>query len=291
MNPEGARTIAMSGATGFVGTNLRNEFQEKGWHTVPVGRQDLTGPAGALSDKMNGAGIVVNLAGAPVIGRWTDAYKKVMYESRINVTRSLIEACSSLEQKPDLFVSTSAVGYYREEGTHTEEDHVRAGDFLGNLARDWESEALRAKGLGIRTVIFRFGVVLGKGGGALKQMITPFKLGLGGTIGDGSQPFSWVHMSDLVRAYITVFDDMSYEGIYNLTAPNPTTNKGVTHALGKALGMPTLLRIPKFALSLQFGQGAQVLTSGQTVLPKRLLDSGFTFTFPKIDDAVRDCVS
>jgi uncharacterized protein (TIGR01777 family) len=122
-------------------------------------------------------------------------------------------------------------------------------------------------------------------------MLIPFKFGLGGTIGNGAQPFSWIHIKDLIRAYFTVIDNSSYEGIYNLTAPNPTTNKGLTKALGKALCRPALLRIPKFLLRLQFAEGAKVLASGQTVLPKRLLDSGFSFSFPDIEEAVKDCVS
>ena len=122
-------------------------------------------------------------------------------------------------------------------------------------------------------------------------MLTPFKLGMGGTIGDGSQPFSWVHIKDLIRAFQTAVDDKSYDGVYNLTAPHPTTNKGLTKALGNALGKPTIMQVPKFVLRLQLGEGAQVLTEGQNVLPERLLTSGFSFSFNHIEDAVKDCVA
>jgi uncharacterized protein (TIGR01777 family) len=278
----------MSGATGFVGSNLGDAFRKLKWRVVPLGRKDFTS---GLAEKIAGADVIVNLAGAPVTKRWTEEYKKTMYESRVNVTKSLISACSEINPKPKLFISASAIGYYASGGPHTESSHVKADNFLGRLAQDWEKETLRAREAGMRTVIFRFGVVLGKNGGALKEMLTPFKLGMGGTLGDGSQPFSWVHTNDLIRAFQTAVDDTSYEGVYNLTAPTPTTNKGLTEALGKALGKPTIMKVPKFILRLQLGEGAQILTEGQTVLPERLLEKGFSFSFSHIDDAVRDCLS
>lgn len=283
--------IAMSGASGFVGSYLRKAFDEEGWDTVPLGRNDFsTGPEG-LAEQMQNADVVVNLAGAPVIGRWTKEYKKTIYESRIDVTKKIVEACSVMNPKPKLFISTSAVGYYGSAGINTEDTYMKANDFLGHLAQDWEKEALRAGSIGIRTLIFRFGIVLGRDGGALKQMITPFKFGMGGTIGDGSQGFSWIHIKDLSRAYILAIENSTCEGIYNLTAPHPTTNKGLTIALSKALKKNAFLSIPLSVLKLRYGEGADALINGQTVIPKRLLESGFDFLFPVIDEAVRDCVS
>ncbi|MDR4504815.1 MAG: TIGR01777 family oxidoreductase [Candidatus Scalindua sp.] len=283
--------IAMSGASGFVGSNLTRAFHAENYEVLPLGRKDFTLSPEVIAERMDGADILINLAGAPIIEKWTETYKKTLHESRIDVTRKLVQACSLASQKPKLLVSTSAIGYYATEGTHTEEHYVKADDFLGNLAEDWEQEALKAGKLGIRTVIFRFGVVLGKDGGALKKMLFPFKLGMGGTIGDGMQPFSWVHIKDLIRAYQAVIENTAYEGIYNLTAPKPTTNKGLTDALGKALRRPTFFRVPKFALRLKLGEGSQILTKGQNVIPKKLMDSGFTFLFPEIETAVSDCVS
>ena len=279
----------MSGASGFVGSNLGSAFRKMKWKVVPLGRNDFT--SGLLAEKMTGADVIINLAGAPIIKRWSAEYKKTMYESRINITKSLVSACSQMDPKPKLFISTSAIGYYASGGPHTENNHVKADNFLGRLALDWEKEALRAKEFGIRTVIFRFGVILGKDGGALKEMLAPFKLGMGGTIGDGSQPFSWVHIEDLIRAFQKAVNDESFQDIYNLTSPHPTTNKGLTKALGKALGKPTFMKIPKFAIRLQLGEGAQVLTEGQTVIPERLIKSGFSFTFNDIEEAVKDCVT
>ena len=282
--------IAMSGATGFVGSNLTKAFKAEAWDVIPLGISDFNLSADELAARISGADVIVNLAGAPITQRWTEEYKKVLYNSRIGVTRKLVSACAVMDKKPQLFISTSAVGHYAPEGQHTEENFRRAEDFLGNLTQDWEQEALLVKTSGIRTVIFRFGIILGKDGGALQQMLLPFQKGLGGTIGDGSQGFSWVHIRDLVRAYEAAVEDTSYEGIYNLTAPSVTTNKDLTKALGAALGKPAILRIPKFVFRLQYGEGAEVLTGGQFVTPKRLLDKGFPFEFTDINKAVKDCV-
>lgn len=283
-------TVAMSGASGFVGSRLVAAFQRRGWKTVPLGREDFKLAPADLGKRLQGVDLIINLAGAPIIARWTAEYKKIMYASRVEVTKKIVAASSLLETSPSLLISTSAVGYYASQGVHTEDAHVRADDFLGTLTRAWENEALQAREIGMRVVIFRFGVVLGQEGGALKKMLVPFKAGLGGTIGDGSQPFSWVHIDDLIRAYDKVINDTTCAGVYNLTAPKPTTNKGLTRALSTALHKPAVLQIPRFMLRLQFGEGAQVLIKGQTVLPKRLLDSGFQFRFSDIDAAVRDCV-
>ncbi|MBC8412957.1 MAG: TIGR01777 family protein [Nitrospira sp.] len=290
MHDNTAHTIAMSGASGFIGTHLRASFKAHKWNVITLDRDTLKLSPEELARKITGCSVVINLAGAPVIHRWTQDYKKELYNSRIPVTRNLVEAFVHMDKKPELLISTSAVGYYSDKGTHTETQNVTATGFLGQLARDWEQEALKAERYGIRTVIFRFGVVLGKDGGALKQMLQPFKLGLGGTIGDGSQAFSWIHIKDLVNAYETVIKDIAYTETYNLTAPNPTTNEGLTHALGHAFSMPTIMQIPRFALKLQYGEGAQILTGGQRVLPERLLQAGFKFTFTDIEEAVKDCI-
>lgn len=283
--------IAMSGATGFVGKHLTRAFEERGWKVIPLRREDFRSSDGDFLKKVEGAEVVINLAGETIAAKWTEEYKKVLYDSRIGTARKILGALAGLHKKPEVFISTSAVGVYDTKGVHTEEDKNYADDFLGKLALNWEKTALSVKAVGVRTVIFRFGVVLGRDGGALRKMLMPFKLGLGGTIGDGKQPFSWVHIEDLVSAYFTVIENKSYEGIYNLTAPRPTTNKGLTKALGKALHRPTIMRVPVFALRLQFGEGAKVMTGGQSVLPKRLLDSGFVFKFAEIDKALENLVA
>ncbi len=291
MNNEPSGAIAISGATGFIGVPLTRALQGAGWRVVPLDRRALSGSAGALAGQLRGVRGVINLAGAPIIGRWTPAYKKTLRDSRIGVTRQLVEAMAVMPERPEFFISTSAVGYYAEGRRHTEEDHVQAGGFLGRLTREWEQEAWGARDLCIRTIIFRLGVVLGPDGGALKEMLPPFRLGLGGKIGSGRQAFSWIHRDDLLRSYLAALANPSWEGVYNLTAPQPTTNAGLTRALGAALNRLTWLSVPEFALKLRFGEGASVLTHGQEVVPQRLLDAGFQFTYTTIDQAVRQCLA
>lgn len=285
------RVIAMSGASGFVGTQLKRTLQQEGWKVIALSRQDFAGSSDELAQKINGVHAIINLAGAPIIKRWTADYKITLHNSRIGVTAKLIEACKTLPVRPALFISTSAIGFYADKGQHTESDCTKGDTFLAHLTQQWEEEAMRAEKLGIRTVIFRLGVVLGKNGGALEKMLLPFKLGLGGVIGDGSQHFSWIHIQDLIKAYQAVLEDASFTGVFNLTAPHPTTNSGLTRALGRALHRPTFLPVPRFALSLNFGEGATVLTGGQRVLPARLLEKGFNFDITTIEEAVVDCVS
>ncbi|MBA3014888.1 MAG: TIGR01777 family oxidoreductase [Proteobacteria bacterium] len=289
MKEQSQGTIAISGASGFVGSHLTRVLQSDGWNVVPLGRQDL-GDVDALVNRLHGVRAVINLAGAPILKRWTEEYKKILVESRIGVTRRLVEAMSRLKKSPTVFISTSAVGYYAAGRRHTEADHLPAEGFLGNLAKAWEHEAWQARDLGVRTCIFRLGVVLGPGGGALAQMAPMFRLGLGGTIGSGSQAFSWIHCDDLIRAYSAAISDSQWEGAYNLTAPHPTTNAALTRALGVTLGRPTWLPVPGLILSLIFGEAATILTQGQEVIPKRLLEGGFQFSFSTIEQAVAHCL-
>lgn len=282
--------IVMSGATGFIGGHLTTAFGDKGWKVIPLGRDDLKRADEDSLKKWEGADVVINLAGASIAERWTEEYKKIMYASRVDTTKKIVNALGKMNRKPALFISTSAVGIYDTEGEHTEEDEHYANDFLGRLALDWEQAALRAAETGVRTIIFRFGVVLGINGGALQKMLIPFRMGLGGVIGHGKQPFSWVHIGDLIRAYTTVIENDTYHGIYNLTSPHPTTNAALTKALGHALHKPAFMHVPAFAFRLQLGEGAKVLLEGQRVLPKRLLESGFTFRFTEIETALEDLV-
>ncbi len=282
--------IVMSGSTGFVGTHLRKAFEEKGWRVVPLIRDDFKLGPESFIKKIENADVVINLTGASIAARWTEEYKKTLYDSRIRITQMIVDALGKSGRKPGVFISTSAVGVYQTGGPYTEEDRKYAGDFLGKLCLDWEHAAIAASDIGVRTVIFRLGVILGSGGGALEKMLVPFRMGLGGVLGDGKQPFSWVHVNDLVNAYVRVMEDNALDGIFNLTAPNPTTNEGLTKALGHALQRPAFMRVPGFVLRLQFGEGADALLKGQAVLPKRLLDSGFTFRFAEIEGAIEDIV-
>lgn len=281
--------IAITGVSGFVGTSLKNHFVSKGYQVIDIRRGDLLSPHG-LTKKLDGCDVVINLAGASIIARWTPEYKELLRSSRLETTQMVVDAISHAEHKPKLLISTSAVGIYANDGVYDDISAKYSDDFLGTLCKEWEATALQAKSEDTRVVIFRFGIVLGRDGGALKQMLTPFKFGVGGTIGNGSQAFSFVHLDDLINAYDFVIANESQEGVFNLTAPTPTTNRGLTKALGRSLNRPTFLPLPEFVLRLIFGEGAKVLTDGQSVRPTRLLEAGFEFRYRNIEDTIENLV-
>ena len=283
------KTLTITGSSGFVGTNLRKLFENNGFNVIGIKRDELKDDKKLLTI-IETSDIIINLAGANIISRWTESYKKTLYNSRLDTTKALVSAMQKAEKKPELFISTSAVGIYKNSTCYDEEYYEYEDDFLANLCKDWENEALKAKELGIRTAIFRFGIVLGKGGGALDKMLTPFKLGLGGTIGYGLQSFSFIHLEDLLNAYSFVYENKDLEGVFNLTAPEPSTNYDFTKALGKSLNRPTILPISEFVLNSIFSEGAKILTDVQCVKPKKLLDNGFEFEFEDIKSCVDDLV-
>lgn len=279
------KTIAITGASGFVGTNLNKFFSSLGYKILPISREILN-DQNKLEELINSSNIIINLAGANIINRWSESYKKLLYSSRIDTTSKIVNAIKNSTNKPDLLISTSAVGIYDNKQTYNEDGNKNT-DFLANLCKDWENEANKAKEFGVKVSIFRFGIVLGKHGGALQKMITPFKMGVGGVIGSGKQAFSFIHIYDLLNAFRFVIDDL-HEDIFNLTAPVPTTNKGLTLALGKTLKRPTILPVPEFVLNIIFSEGAKVLTDGQSVIPQKLEDLGFEFKFKTIEETIED---
>ena len=278
------KTIAITGASGFVGTSLTKYFSNLGYKIIAISR-DILNNQEKLKDTLNQTDIVINLAGANIINRWSDSYKKLLYSSRIDTTSKIVNAINSIENKPKLLISTSAVGIYDNKSTHNE-NGTFSNDFLSNLCQDWEKEALKANNETTKVAIFRFGIVLGRDGGAFAKMITPFKLGLGGIIGSGNQAFSYIHISDLLRAYQFVIEN-KFSGVFNLTAPKPTTNLLFTRALGKVLRRPTIFPVPEFILKLIFSEGAKVLTDGQDVIPEKLLSLGFKFEYKNIEETLQ----
>ena len=278
------KTITISGANGFVGTSLTNFFSSFGYKIVPLSR-DILNNKSKLEEVLNSTDIVINLAGANIINRWSENYKKLLYSSRIDTTSKIVNAINDVENKPKLLISTSAVGIYDNKSTHNENGSF-SNDFLSRLCQAWEEEALKANNETTKVAIFRFGIVLGKDGGAFAKMITPFKLGLGGIIGSGNQAFSYIHIIDLLRAYQFVIENQ-FSGTFNLTAPKPTTNLQFTRALGKVLGRPTIFPVPEFVLKLIFSEGAKVLTDGQDVIPEKLLSLGFKFEYNNIEETLQ----
>ncbi len=266
--------VAISGVSGFVGSALKKSFED----VVEISRQDFSD---RNLDKIKDCDILINLAGAPIIGRWTPEYKRELYNSRIDTTKALVEAMQDSSIKH--FISTSAVGFYPEDKPCDEQICSGGGDdFLANLCRDWEKEALKAP---VDTAIVRLGIVLGKGGGALKEMEKPFLLGVGGPIGNGKAWFSWIDLEDLV-AIMHFLIDQKATGTYNATAPNPVTNKAFTKALAGALHRPAFIPVPKFALQLLYSEGASVLTGSKRVYPTALKDKGFVFTCKNVQESL-----
>ncbi|MDX9960205.1 MAG: TIGR01777 family oxidoreductase [Aliarcobacter sp.] len=279
------KTIAISGASGFVGSSLNKYFSNLNYKVISISR-DVLNNQEKLNEVISSSDIIINLAGANIINRWSESYKKLLYSSRIDTTSKIVNTINTITNKPKLLISTSAVGIYDNKSTYDEKGNY-SNDFLSNLCQDWEKEALKAKNESTKVSIFRFGIIMGKDGGALQKMITPFKLGVGGVIGSGNQAFSFIHIEDLLNAYKFVIEN-EYEEVFNLSAPVPTTNKGLTKALGKTLNRPTLFPVPEFVLNLIFSEGARVLTDGQSAIPQKLLDLGFEFKFKNIEDTIEN---
>ena len=278
------KTIAITGARGFVGTNLSKFFTNLNYKIIPISR-DILNDESKLKKVLEESDVVINLAGANIIGRWTPQYKELLYSSRIDTTSKIVNAINIIENKPKLLISTSAVGIYDNKDTYNE-NGTFANDFLSILCQNWEKEALKATNETTKVSIFRFGIVLGKNGGAFAKMITPFKLCLGGIIGSGNQAFSYIHIDDLMNAYKFVIEK-NLDGVFNLTAPKPTTNFQFTKALGKVLNKPTIFPVPEFVLKLIFSEGAKVLTDGQDVVPEKLLSLGFKFNYKNIEETLK----
>jgi uncharacterized protein (TIGR01777 family) len=298
--------IFMTGGTGFVGTFLSRELVRDG-HTVtiltrqaqppapaPTGVTFLTGDPtqeGPWMAAVPEHDWIINLAGASIFTRWSAAHKQEIFTSRVSTTRNLVAALTPGDRR-QLFCSTSAVGYYGPRGDEvlTEDSPPDAG-FLGDLAKAWEAEALKAQDLGIRVVITRFGIVLGHDGGALGQMMPLFKKFLGGPLGSGDQWFSWIHQADHARAFRFIQAHPEISGPVNLTAPHPVRNRDLTKALARVLHRPAVMSAPEFMVRLALGEFADTLLTGQHVLPKRLLDAGFTFDFSTIEAALENLLS
>ena len=296
--------IAITGATGFVAQYLLPALTAAGHEPIALVRNRPGREAGdgtrlydpedvaSVRAALEGCVAVVNLAGANVLGgRWTTTFLDTLRSSRLETTRVLVEAMAGLEPTPTVLLSASAVGIYgaREaDDVCTEETLGLGTDFLAVLCRDWEAAARRAEAAGTRVVCIRTGVVLGRDGGALARMTTPFKLGLGGRIGNGRQIMSWIHVADLVRLLIFCLEEDVVAGPVNGTAPEPVSNRALTAALARALKRPAFLPVPAFALRALFGRGASVLTTGQRVLPAKSMRHGFRFEHETIEAAFAD---
>lgn len=293
--------ILMTGGTGFIGSALTATLLDQGHRVTILSRSrekvtrmfaDTVTPLTDLKrlPPADSFDVVVNLAGAPIFGqRWTDNRKKVLRDSRIGLTQELIEVIAAMERKPRLLISGSAIGYYGDQGDRILTEQNGGGDdFAHRLCADWEQTALQAESHAVRVCLVRTGLVLGAGGGLLKQMLLPFKLGLGGRIGDGEQWMSWIHLRDWISIAITMMEDSNMQGPYNAAAPHPVTNRQFTETLANVLKRPACLPMPAFALKTLLGEMSELVLGSQRVLPDRLLKQGFEFQFSDLNSALRD---
>jgi uncharacterized protein (TIGR01777 family) len=278
--------IAISGSTGFIGTQLSRTLTNKGHAVVPIGRGDFSRGTRHLSSRLEGCNTIINLAGAPINRRWTKSYKRTIVSSRVETTRMLVDAVGHMKKPPRTFISTSGMGAFDTQGRYTEYDTANAADFLGELTFEWESAAWEAETKGLKAIVFRLSLVLGPQGGLMKQVLLPFRLGLGGPIASGSQHFSWIHIDDLVNAYLMALENPEVKGIYHLCSPKPVNNLVFTRTLGKVLNRPTPFRIHGTLLKLAYGEGAEVMTSGQCIVSKRLEETGFKFRYTDLETAL-----
>ncbi|MEV6761193.1 TIGR01777 family oxidoreductase [Streptomyces sp. NPDC051105] len=290
--------IAVAGASGLIGNALVRSLRADGHEVVRLVRRAAHGagevcwdPEGQYVDTAGLAGCdaVVNLAGAGIGDRrWTAAYKRRIRDSRVLGTAALAEAVAALEEPPRVFVSGSAMGFYGDTGDRVVDEDAPPGDgFLPSLCVEWEEAAAPAREAGIRTVFVRTGLVVARGGGAWARLFPLFKAGLGGRLGDGRQYWSFISLHDEVAAIRFLMDTEGLEGPFNLTAPHPLTNGEITATMARVLGRPALFPVPSPALRLALGEMAEDVLGSQRVVPKRLLESGFTFAFPGIEDAIR----
>ncbi|HEX6280182.1 MAG TPA: TIGR01777 family oxidoreductase [Pyrinomonadaceae bacterium] len=292
--------ILITGASGLIGKALQESFKQNGYEMLLASRSEPkddkhiqwdadTGFHEEDLERLEGLDAVIHLAGENIAGlRWTEEKKKAIRDSRVFGTRSMIETFDKLKEKPKTFISGSAIGFYGDRGDEVMTESSPGGKtFLAETSKEWEAESRRAEDLGIRTVLLRTGIVLSKDGGALATMLTPFKLGVGGVIGDGKQWMSWISLDDVVGIINYVLEHENVRGAVNNTSPNPVTNEEFTKTLGSVLYRPTFLPLPEFAVHMVFGEmGDALLLDSTRVIPKRLNDAGYEFKYPELKAAI-----
>lgn len=294
--------VAITGANGLIGGAIKARLVGEGHEVLSIGRYHAKHPPdirwSVPHAQLNPAAlerldVVIHLAGEPIVGKWTPAKKQAIRDSRADGTRLLASTLAGLRIKPSVFISASAIGYYGDRSNEVLTEASEPGEgFLPEVCRAWESAALPAAHAGIRVVNPRLGVVLSGKGGALKQMLLPFKLGVGGPLGWGAQWMSWVSLDDVVGAVLYMIGNDAVSGPVNVVSPNPVTNKQYTRTLGVLLKRPVVLPLPKFAARLAFGQLAdEALYASQRVEPGVLSESGYAFTHPELRSALQAALS
>ena len=288
--------IALTGASGFVGRNLLPKLQAAGHQVRTFGRRNATVPWDAAAgppapDTLAGADAVVHLLGEPVAQRWNAEVKRRIVQSRVAGTHNLVAGLAALQSRPRVLVSASAIGYYGDTGENAVTEIAPPGEgFLAETCVRWEREAGAAEQLGMRVVRLRLGIVLGHGGGALSEMLTPFRMGAGGHIASGRQWMSWIQLEDLLALIAFVLNNDAVAGAVNAASPQPVRNADFTHELAHVLHRPALLPIPKFALRLRFGEAAEEMVKSCRVLPAAATAAGFRHRYPDVRPALAEAI-
>src|SRR3954447_16545539 len=282
--------VAVTGATGTIGREVVRQLRSRGDEVVAVSRDPGSAGMEAVGwDALDLSGFdgVVNLAGAPIDQRWNSANKEQIRSSRVDSTRKLVDALRTADPRPAVLVSQSAEGYYPRSEREITESMGPGEGFLSQVVEAWEAEAHKAEELGVRVVLARTGVVLSRDGGALPKMLTPFKLGVGGPVAGGDQPFPWIDVTDDASALVFLLDTDAARGPVNLVAPEKHTNKTFTKALGKAIRRPTVFPVPSLAIKALFGEMGSTVTEGSNPDSAKLEQLGYTFNRPRLEDALR----
>lgn len=295
------KRILVTGGTGFIGQVLCPALLSKGYSLAVYSRQSdsavrsACGKVEVVSDLQNlknhrGFHAVINLAGEGIADkRWSESRKQALRDSRVGLTRTLVDVVKSWAQAPEVMVSGSAVGFYGDQGSATvTEDTPPADEFTHRMCRDWENEVLALSSDQTRICLSRTGIVVGPDGGFLKRMLLPFKLGLGGRIGSGQQFMPWIHRDDVVAAILWMLETPDASGAYNVVSPQPVTNRQFTADLASVLHRPALFPVPSLVLKVALGEMARLLLTGQQALPKKLTDEGFSFTYQELRPALED---
>lgn len=283
--------IKITGQSGYLGSAITKELSTRGHIVTAISRNLLYGDVDLLKNKLSGADVIIHLAGSPILTRWNKKNKRYITESRVITTQNLVKAIKMLnpDDRPKKFIQASAIGIYKALKTHDENSQSFDTGFVGNVVQQWEkaSEDLPDE---INRTILRIGLVIGKKAKTITNLLLPFQLGLGAKIGNGKQPFPFIHDADVAGAFLWVTENNSASGIYNLVAPQQISNNDFTKALAKTLNRPAIFSIPVFVLKMVLGEAAVLLTDIPGVIPKNLISVGFVFRYPEIESALREII-
>ena len=280
--------IAISGSNGYIAAYLIRKLQSVNHQIIKIQRHELYNLT-ALTRIISGTDCVIHLAGAPILQKWTTENKDEIVRSRTETTQNLVGAINNLpfEERPKTFISASAIGIYKSDQTHSESSTDYSDEFVGRVVKQWEDSSANLD-RSVRKIIFRLGVVLGKESETVRKLMPVFKLGLGGKVGNGKQPFPFVHIQDVVNAFFWAIQNNEVSGIFNLVAPQNIDNSQFTEALAKKLKRMAIFSVPKSALKLVYGEAASILTESPQATPERLIHYGYRFKYPDIESSIEE---